>query len=112
MSLRIEKINKLVKHNIGDIMLKNLSFKEGVFVTVVKVDTSSDLRYTRVFVSVFPEREAGYVQKTLEKELYELQGELNKTLHMKPLPRLEFRMDFTEAKADKIEKILREIDRS
>ena len=106
---RLRKINELIKHHVGDILLKDLSLKEGVFLTVAKVDTTADLRYTRVFVSIFPEKEMDYVMRTLEKEIYRLQGILNKKLSMKPLPRIEFRPDLTESKADEIEKLLKEI---
>lgn len=109
MSQRIVKINSLIQKNIAEILSKNLSIKLGVFLTVSKVDTTPDLRYTRIFLSVFPEKEINYVLETLKKEKYVLQGVLNKKLHMKPLPRLEFIIDKTEAEADKIEKILKEI---
>jgi ribosome-binding factor A len=109
MSQRIEQINELIRKTISELMIKNLSFKEGVFVTVTKVDTSKDFRYTRVFISVFPEKEIHYVEKTLIKEIFDLQRELNKKLHMKPLPRVEFRLDMTESKADEIEKLLRQL---
>lgn len=109
MNNRIEKINELVKRYVGDIILKNLSLKEGIFITIAKVDTSPDLRYTRVFISIFPEKEISYTIKTLEKEIFQIQGKLNKKLHMRPLPKVEFRLDLTESKADKIEKILKEI---
>jgi len=109
MSQRIQKINELVRQHVNDIILKDLSLKEGVFVTIAKVDTTSDLRYTRVFVSIFPEREIDYALKTLEKEIYKIQRNLNKRLYMRPLPKLEFKVDMTESKADKIEKLLKEI---
>lgn len=109
MPSRINKINELIKHHIGEIILKDLSLKEGVFLTVVKVDTTADLRYTRVFVSIFPEKETDYVMRTLEKEIYHLQGILNKKLSMKPLPRIEFKLDLTESKADEIERLLKKI---
>ncbi len=111
MSHRIEKINKIIKQQIAEIITRELNIKPGVFITVAKVDTSRDLRYTRIFVSIFPEKESGYVLKTLKKELYRLQGVLNKKLAMSPLPRIEFRQDITESKADKVEKILKEIDK-
>ncbi|HLN19139.1 MAG TPA: ribosome-binding factor A [Patescibacteria group bacterium] len=107
MSDRIYKINELIKRHTNDIILKELSLKEGVFVTIAKVDTTSDLRYTRIFVSVYPERERDYVMKTLEREMYSIQGLLNKKLHMKPLPRIEIHLDTTEEKADEIEKLLK-----
>ena len=109
MSKRILKINDLVRATVSDILLKDLSFKDGVFVTIAKVDTTPDLRYTRVFISIFPEKETGYVIKTLEHEIFHIQGKLNKKLHMKPLPKIEFKIDATESKADEIEKLLKQI---
>jgi len=109
MSARTVKINELVKQHVNDIILKELSLKSGVFVTIAKVDTTPDLRYTRIFVSVFPEKEIDYVEKTLTKELYRIQGALNKKLHMRPLPKIQFITDLTESKADEIEKLLKQI---
>ncbi len=109
MSERTIKINGLVKQHINEIILKDLSLKSGLFVTIAKVDTTPDLRYTRIFVSVFPESEIDYVEKTLKKEMYRIQGALNKKLHMRPLPKVQFITDMTESKADEIEKLLRQI---
>ena len=109
MPKRIEKVNELIKKYLSEILLRNLDLKSGVFVTIAKVDTTPDLRYTRVFVSVFPEKDTEYVLKTFNKEIYKIQGFLNRKLAMKPLPRIEFRVDVTEAKADEIEKLFREI---
>jgi ribosome-binding factor A len=109
MSDRITKINSLIQKHIGEILTRDISLKPGVFVTVAKVDTTPDLRYTRIFVSIFPEKEIDYAAKTLEKELYRIQGALNKKLSMRPLPKIEFKIDMTESKADEIEKLLKEI---
>ena len=108
-SNRLPKINELVRKYVNDIILKDLSLKSGVFVTIAKVDTSPDVRYTRVFVSVFPESEFSYALKTLDKERHNIQLSLNKKLRIKPLPHIEFRSDFTEKEADKIEKLLKEL---
>lgn len=109
MNQRISKINELVRSHLNNIILKELSLKEGVMLTISKVDTTPDLRYTRVFVSIFPEKEIDYAIKTLGKEIYQIQGKLNQKLHMRPLPKIEFRLDNTESEADKIEKLLQEI---
>lgn len=110
MSNRITKINALIQRHIGEILTRDISLKPGVFVTVAKVDTTPDLRYTRIFVSIFPEKEIDYAAKTLKKELYRIQGALNKKLAMRPLPKIEFKTDMTESKADEIEKLLKEIN--
>lgn len=109
MSNRLDKVNELIKHIVAEIIERELSLKSGIFITVAKVDTTADLRYTRVFVSVFPEKEIDYAVKSLEKEAYRIQGALNKKLSMRPLPRIEFKVDLTESKADVIEKLLKEI---
>lgn len=106
MSERIQKINALIQQQMSEIFARDLSIKLGIFVTITKVDTIPDLRYTRVFVSVFPEKEMHYVSETLKKERLRMQKTLHKRLHMKPLPKITFILDNTEAEADKIEKIL------
>lgn len=106
---RIDRINELIRTTVAEIISRELELPLGVFVTVVKVDTTRDLRYTRVFVSVFPEKKFGKTLEVLRKRLYLIQGALNKKLQMKPLPRIEFVPDKTEVEADKIEKLLKEL---
>jgi len=107
MSFRIQKVNSLIKKEIGEIFTCELDMKPAVFLTVAKVDTTKDLRYTHIFVSVFPEKESNYVEVTLKNEKNNIQKKLNKRLQIKILPKITFKLDTTEAEADKIEKILR-----
>lgn len=110
MSFRMQKVNSLIREQLGEILNRELDLKSGVFLTVFKVDTTSDLRYTNVFVSVFPEKEGDYIMTALRNEKSKIQRILNKKLHMKVLPKLVFKLDKTEVEADEIEKILREIE--
>lgn len=111
MSLRIQKVNSLISKELSEILARELDLKPGVFITIAKVDTTKDLRYSHIFISVFPESEINYVQKTLEHELGIIQKKLHKKLHMKILPKIRFKIDTTEAQADEIEKILKEISK-
>ncbi len=106
-SLRVTKINTLIHKHLAEIMERELSLKKGVFITIAKIDTSRDLRYTRMFLSIFPEKETHYVSETLKKELSRIQKNLYAKLSMKPLPRLSFEIDKTAESADKVEKILK-----
>jgi ribosome-binding factor A len=106
-SLRIEKVNELLQHTISELLTKEVSLKAGVFVTVARVSASPDLRRARVSISVFPGSEGCYVLETLKKELYSIQGALNRRLHMRPLPRIQFALDTTEEEAQKVEDLLR-----
>lgn len=109
-SLRITKVNEQIRKLLSEIMERELSLKPGVFITLPKVDTSKDLRYTRMFVSVFPEGESHYVSETLKKELAHIQKSLYAKLYMRPMPKLSFEIDTTEQEADKVEKILRDLN--
>ncbi len=108
-SLRVTKINELLRQLLGEIMERELSLKQGVLITIAKIDTSKDLRYTRMFISVFPEQETHYVVETLKKELPQIQKVLFSKLYMKPMPKLSFEIDTTAQEADKVEKLLKEL---
>ncbi len=109
MTHRIEKVNELVAHELGALFERELSLKPGVFITIVSVDTTRDLRYTRVLVSIFPESESSYGIETLKHEKGRLQKELHARLTMKIKPTLLFSIDTTEREAEAVEKVLKQI---
>lgn len=108
MSERIRKINSLITHEMGQMIAQNVDFKPGVFVTISKVDTSDDLRYTRISVRVFPQSEIDYGMKTLEHERNALQKILHKKLRMKILPKISFVYDKTGDEVDELERLLKQ----
>lgn len=109
MSQRIEKINALLLQQVSELFARELSLKPGVFITTTKVDTARDLRYAKIFVSIFPEKDIDYAMTALKNAKGAIQKEIHGKLRMKPLPKLTFIYDPTEAEADKIEKILLEL---
>ena len=111
MSHRISQINDLVRDLVSRLIARELSLKSGVLVTLSSVDTSPDLRYTRVLVSVFPVGERDYAMKTLGHERRTLEKRLRELMSTRPLPRLEFVLDTTEEKAAEIEHILSDIEK-
>jgi hypothetical protein len=77
-------------------------------VTVTGVETSSDLRHAKVYVSVLggpAEREL--TLKALEKSRGFLQAKINASLHMKRTPQLQFLYDETLDNALRIERALK-----
>ncbi len=108
MSDRMRKVNSVILREISDLIMKIVDFKSGIFVTISKVDTTSDLRYTRIFVRVFPQSEIDYSMKTLEHERIAIQKVLHKRLHLKVLPKISFVHDKTGDDVDELEKLLHE----
>lgn len=109
MSDRIIKINELIHSIMGELLEREVSWKQGVITTIVRVDTTKNLRYTRVFVSVFPEAETRYALETLRHEQRNLELKLCYRLATRPLPKLSFELDTTNRGLDEIEKILKQI---
>ena len=108
-SLRIEKVNELLKKELGNILPVILPLRPGTLLTLKKVCTTPDLKKAVVFLSVFPERESKFYFSLVTKELFRIQGLLNKRLRMRPLPRIEFENDPSESRAQVIEETIRAI---
>jgi ribosome-binding factor A len=106
---RILKINESIKEILSSVITsEGLKDPRVGFVTVTGVETSTDLRHAKVFVSVLgktAEREA--CLKALENSRGFLQARLNASLHMKRTPQLEFHYDGTLDNALYIEKLLK-----
>ena len=101
---RIDKINSLIKDEVGELILTEAEFPPDTLVTVTAGVTSKDMHYAKVFVSVLPINHAGQVLKILEKT--RLRKILFKKLSIKFIPILQYHIDDTEAKAQDIEGLL------
>ena len=106
MSERIPRINELVKQQLNTIIMSEIEFPRNCLVTIMRVETSKDLRHARILISVMPTFYIPKVLEKLRKNKGHLEYELHQKLAMKPLPKLNFRIDETEKRAGEIEKLL------
>jgi ribosome-binding factor A len=90
MNDRILKINKLLKQEVGKIIFEEIDLEKEILLTVIKVDTPNDLRYSKIFISVFPSAKTEEVFEKLNKNIWGIQQILNKKLKMRQVPRIEF----------------------
>lgn len=91
---RQEKIQRLLKTEVSDILRREFKDPRLGFVTVTDAEISADLRHARIFVSVMgsPEdRETNMA--VLKGSARFVRQELGKRIQMKVLPDLEFRLD-------------------
>jgi len=105
MSLRVKRVNELLKHEISQLLLKEIDFYD-ILVTITEIETSPDLRYAKVKISVLPQEKNELIIETINKNIFQIQQKLNKKLHMKPIPRIRFEIDQAEIKAQRIEELL------
>ena len=108
-SQRIQKINELLKRELGRIILKELEFPRETLITITNVESSPDLREAKVWVSVIPGNQISLALRVLKKDIYNLQKKLDKRLKMRPIPRIEFLKESKLGEAQKIEEILDKI---
>lgn len=109
MSRRLEKVNKHLQRICAEVLLTEAALPPAVLVTVARVNATPNLRSADVWLSVLPLEQGPLILKSLQKQLYDLQGDVNRKLNMRPLPRLILRLDRGAAHAEKIEQRLHEL---
>lgn len=110
---RQARVNDLLRRTIGEILQSKFADKIGAMVTVTEVRTSGDLRHARTFVSVLADKEQ---QLEILRQLQTLRQELRQLLAtrivLKYVPSLEFRLDDSAERAQRIEELLHRNDSS
>lgn len=107
MNTRLERVGKLIRDEISDLLHRDLHDPLIGFVTITEVKVSSDLRHATVFFSVLgnPEQVAASTKGLLRARKY-LNARLGERLDLRFTPKLRFRLDETAARAQRLESIL------
>jgi ribosome-binding factor A len=95
MAHRIERVSSLMRHEISELLQREVKDPRlSQFVAVTEVSTSSDLRYAKVFVSCMgSEEEKQEMLKGLEAASNFLRNQLAKRLRLRRIPELSFHWD-------------------
>ena len=107
---RILRINRLIKEELSNILLKEVDIRSGIIMTLTRVDTSPNMIRSKVYFSVIPEENTEEISKILNSNIYNIQHLLNKKLKMRKVPRIVFVYDKSAGNAGKIEELLEKIE--
>jgi ribosome-binding factor A len=108
---RMARVNELLKRELGYLYEREDLAVPGALTTIVGVKVSPDLRHADVSVSVFGSDEAREeVMRRLVDKRKDLQAELATRVKLKYTPVLRFHDDHTAADADRVMRILDELD--
>jgi len=110
--MRIDKVNELLKQEIGKILLTEFEFDPGMMVTVMSADTSDTLETATIWVSVYPEGRSGSALEILNKRIGEIQKLLNKRLALRFVPKISFKLDRSEKYASEIGELFGKIEKN
>jgi ribosome-binding factor A len=110
MKHRLERVNELIRRELGDLLSRELTF-EAALVTVQQVDITPDLKHAHVFVSVIgSEEQAKSAMAKLHSNRPHLQHLLSKRVVLKYTPQLHFKLDDSIVRGTRVISILEEID--
>lgn len=104
---RIARVNSLIQQIVGEQLHQYLDEGPGL-VTVSKVEASRDLKWAKVWISIVG-GDDNKIFKILEHHLYDIQGDLNRSVSMKIVPRLQFFLDTSPRYVQHIDELIREI---
>jgi ribosome-binding factor A len=111
MSDRMRRVNEAVREVVSARLVEGLRDPRIGFVTVTSVDTSTDLRHARVYVSVLgSEEERAATLAGLGSAHGVLQRSVASELRMKHTPTLEFVFDESIDRGMRISEILDDKD--
>jgi ribosome-binding factor A len=111
MTQRTDRIDQLLREEIGKILAREVADPRIGFVTVIDVETAPDLRHARVWVSVIgqpSERDATIA--ALERAMPFVRRELGTRLRLKRIPEFQVRLDDSAERGTRVLQLLHELE--
>ena len=93
MSIRMEKVNQEIRRQITAIIRGDIDDPAVDFMSITRVETTPDLRESKVYFSLLDESKLSHVQRTLNSMGNFIRRNLGKRVRIKILPRLKFIAD-------------------
>ena len=111
MANRILKINSEIQKELSKLITYNLKDPrlEGCFVSLTSVDTTNDLSYCKIKISVFPDDKKETTFNIIKNSIPFLRREIAKNVKLRVVPELLFSLDEGFEHENKINKLLKEI---
>src|SRR5499427_3872354 len=112
-SRRIERINHLLRQEIADLLTREVkdATLSTSLISITEVETSPDLRSAKVYFSVYGDEEQIKVAGDhLRRAAGFLHHNLKERLDLRHTPHLEFVLDQSLARGDRIMRLMRTIE--
>ena len=111
MTQRTDRVDELLRQEIGAIVTRDVADPRIGFVTITKVETTPDLRHAKVWISVIgqPAERRGTVT-ALQRAMPFVRHELGRALRIKRIPDLHVHLDETAERGTRVLQLLDELD--
>ncbi len=105
---RMGRINDEIRRELSDLIRTVKDPRVHGLISITRVDTTADLKYAKVYVSVLDKQDADQVVKGLKSAAGYLRRELGHALSLRATPELTFVRDDSMARGAHILDILRD----
>lgn len=112
MSQRTEQFEELIIRELGEFFLREVEFPLECLVTLTRAEVSDDLKYATVWLSVLPEKFTGTCLAIAGRAVREFQKKLFRKMNTKFVPKINFKIDITEKKAEVVERLIDEVTKN
>jgi ribosome-binding factor A len=110
MTQRTNRIDELLRQEIGGIITREVADPRVGFATITKVETTPDLRHAKVWVSVIgQQKERAATISALSRAMPFVRRELGRTLRLKRIPDLHVELDDTAERGTRVLHLLDEL---
>ncbi len=109
MNLKIERLNNTMMREISMILQTEIKDSDIRFVTVTAVKTTSDLSYSKVYVTCLNDEKRKDTMKALNNASGFIRKILAERIEVRHIPKLEFVFDESIEYGNKIEAKIKEI---
>jgi ribosome-binding factor A len=111
MTQRTDRIDELLRQEIGSIVNREVADPRVGFATITKVETTPDLRHAKVWVSVIGQpKERDATISALGRAMPFVRRELGKSLRLKRIPDLHIELDDTAERGTRVMQLLDELE--
>lgn len=109
-SNRLQKINRLIQKELGEIFLLEAKKMQGVLISVTSVRVSPDLGIAHAHLSVFPSEKAEELVSNINENVKTVRYNLGKRLRnqLRVIPELTFHVDDSLDYIDNIDRLLKD----
>lgn len=111
MTLKKEKVEKIILRELSDIIQNEVKNKEVGFCTVTGVSVTNDLSIAKIYVS-FMNKNQNKSLESLNKAKGFIRTQLSRRLTIRKCPELQFYIDTSLEYGNKIEKIISELHKN
>lgn len=112
MKVRLERVREMLKRTLGEIIRRDFPPGEAGLITVADVTVTPDLKEAKVYIGVVGKADAKKrAMNLLNGRRSEVQYELGRAIVLRYTPKIEFHLDESVERGNRILSILEELEK-